>query len=552
MLQKDDEARIKKITPLIENLERISDLEWSGLIQECAAIGWPMLYGKEIDKLPFPENDKFGMEFESFGKKEEDNGELGIPADEEGFENTSSNWKKTEEELLSNTDKIVASFHNHIDRSKLDALGKQKAVIRIAKALEAFWYRLGPRGDVPQIYLESVTPVSFGSFFGLGGLVSHHIDIINFSNRHNTVEFRFLRAPIRGYTAARAEFDLSMLQDMVAISMQIVNAAARRPQDFTLINIGLPRLLGMGNSLISPQYIRTAIERLYRDDIMGKIRFIRFFFSKELEFAWRKESDEDWIEDEKAVEEEYTERGLGFLYRLHNKKGGWDSNIYQTLRDIIGEIEHNPSLLDDYGGIEELLSWMEFCGETEEEVRLGEEGIKRIQGEDYLYILKNVRIVQSILDIPLVKQRLNDNGLDLEEKLIEALNILPLRLIEQVMLKFKKNESEFLRLAELIREIPDQQKKTHYALRIMQRGKYGFRLLPRAIGIIAVNLSDENKEAVISGLSGYIAANPELPNAADFIRTQADIVFSLDLNNQNRQRHILDLVEYAQHENERA
>ena len=68
---------------------------------------------------------------------------------------------------------------------------------------------------------------------------------------------------------------------------------------------------------------------------------------------------------------------------------------------------------------------MEFCGETEEEVRLGEEGIKRIQGEDYLYILKNVRIVQSILDIPLVKQRLNDNGLDLEEKLIEALNILP-------------------------------------------------------------------------------------------------------------------------------
>lgn len=325
--EKDDAERISRILPRIEALRECSEKEWTELIQEVSKIGSAAFYRGEIDRLaPFRVDDTTGIEIEyNQGEKE-----VRIPAQGDGFKNTTQGWQEVKDSLENFGGTLyLKGIHIHTDRHEQELTPEaEAALMRFIVTYEAVLRLFGAFELDPTLLQQYGKSPQLDVFF-TGNRISTHTTYIDWSSRHHTIEFRFFAVPVY---ADRERFDLERLQLYVYLAKQIMKTVIERPEDFGILNSGLPVVLGMGDKFVSYKYAAKFADTLFKGNLMGKLYFLKLLsltITEEGKISFRKLGD-NWLAED-SVKKYFEENGFGLLAKMHLEQDRWDTDIAQHI-----------------------------------------------------------------------------------------------------------------------------------------------------------------------------------------------------------------------------
>ncbi len=372
--EKDDEKIKQGIMEKASNLSDISEKEWKVLLNDIQKLGNKTYYQDEIDSIPYySKARRFGIEIEYgvwddgqnkeeylsddiYDEVEDMDSVDGINKDivvierkfpeSVGFKNTKKNWKSVRKELrsLEGKEKIqYFNMHIHIDRTGFTE-ESEMALMNFAVAFEGILRFMGS-SFLPEVYMDKVKDYPLNGFFDDEPIGDDHFNYINKSDNKDTIEFRFFQMP---FFMGGRQFDIERLQNVVAVSMQIVEAMANRPEDFSFEKLGIPVLLGMSGKLVNYKQVAKFADYTFKENPEAKISFLKLISlvtDKKGNLQFRKKEDQEWMDTDNEIRDFFYKNGFGYLYELHKTKNGWDENIWGTLREklnILKNQRENP------------------------------------------------------------------------------------------------------------------------------------------------------------------------------------------------------------------
>ncbi|MFH1245452.1 MAG: hypothetical protein V1662_03120, partial [Candidatus Omnitrophota bacterium] len=389
--EKDDQEKMNWILPKIETLQVLSPGEWQRVVQEAGKIGSSVFYRGEIDKLAaFQEDDTTGIEIEY----DENRKEVRIPARYEGngFKNTRQEWEKVKERLdnFGGTSKL-GDIHIHTDRHSQELTPEsEEALMRLVVTYDAIFSLFSESELDPEQVNSYAKSPEIDAFF-TGRRISTHTTYIDWSSAHDTIEFRFFAVPLYG---SRERFDLDRLQLYVYLAKQVMRAVIERPEDFSILNAGLPVVLGMGNKLIPYNYISKFADNLFKGDLQGKLYFLKLLspsVTQEGEISFRKLGD-NWL-DEDSVKKYFEENGFVFLAKMHLQHDRWDTYIYQNIRARVNLLKDRKDSAE-YRELGRLLTTVFFSTINKKEKAFAETMLQELGY--HIFLEKILQIVEGI------------------------------------------------------------------------------------------------------------------------------------------------------------